>query len=218
MYQQNKEGLPFSLKRVLISIFPIQHYRSKSFRVDLWIVVINLVFLIPLLDAFLIYFSIERADFIFFIREHLKYFKQINLAETMSLTPTQVNYLFTLGVFVSHDFAFYVAHYIQHKYAIFWEMHKVHHTAETLNPLTTYRTHPLSVLFQKGMIVALIILYIAVFKTVVSSRVIAITFLDISIFVFVYNLLALFRHSHVWVSYGILNYIFVSPAMHQAHH
>lgn len=216
--QHRNKKLEFSLSRIFQALFPKNHYLSKSFRLDLWIVILNLFFIFPLLYAVLIYYGIERSDFIAFLRSHFRFLRSIDLEESLSLSKFQVNFAFTLGLFVIHDFFAYVGHYIQHRFPIFWELHKVHHTAETLNPLTTYRMHPLSMMFQKALIFGPTVFFIALFKTIVSPQPTSLTILEISLFVFLYNILVLFRHSHVWLSYGPLNYIFVSPAMHQLHH
>jgi sterol desaturase/sphingolipid hydroxylase (fatty acid hydroxylase superfamily) len=51
--------------------------------------------------------------------------------------------LFTVVFFTFDDFTKYWVHRWMHKWPILWALHKVHHSAETLNPITVYRTHPL---------------------------------------------------------------------------
>ena len=40
------------------------------------------------------------------------------------------------------DFGVFFGHYLGHKVPLFWIFHQVHHSAQVLNPLTTYRGHP----------------------------------------------------------------------------
>ena len=49
---------------------------------------------------------------------------------------------FTLFLLVLDDATRYLVHLAMHRLPVLWAFHKVHHTAETLTPLTVYRTHP----------------------------------------------------------------------------
>ena len=48
----------------------------------------------------------------------------------------------TLTTAVLGDFAVFYFHLLQHRIPFLWELHKVHHSAEVLTPLTVYRLHP----------------------------------------------------------------------------
>ena len=51
---------------------------------------------------------------------------------------------FTLAVMARlRLWAIFVAHYLQHRVPVFWEFHKVHHSAQVLTPITLYRMHPI---------------------------------------------------------------------------
>ena len=50
--------------------------------------------------------------------------------------------LFTFVFFTFDDFTKYWVHRWMHKWPVLWALHKVHHSAETLNPITVYITHP----------------------------------------------------------------------------
>ena len=41
------------------------------------------------------------------------------------------------------DFSKFFIHRFMHKWPILWSIHKVHHSATTLTPMTVFRTHPL---------------------------------------------------------------------------
>ena len=51
--------------------------------------------------------------------------------------------LFTTTSFVADDFSKYLVHRWMHKWPLLWAIHKVHHSAESLTPITVYRVHPL---------------------------------------------------------------------------
>jgi sterol desaturase/sphingolipid hydroxylase (fatty acid hydroxylase superfamily) len=103
---------------------------------------------------------------------------------------------------------------------VLWELHKVHHSAEVLTPLTTFRMHPLDT-FVFGNILAV--------TAAVANGVVAYLFGDttyqyalsgtnIILVVFVHLYVHL-QHTHVWIAFrGILGRVFLSPAHHQIHH
>ena len=51
--------------------------------------------------------------------------------------------LFSVAMFVADDFTKYLMHRWMHRWPALWSIHKVHHSAETLTPITVYRVHPL---------------------------------------------------------------------------
>jgi len=64
---------------------------------------------------------------------------------------------FTFVSALVFDFAAYANHALHHFVPVLWEIHKVHHTAEVLTPITLYRNHPLyavAVILMRAVIVA----------------------------------------------------------------
>ena len=55
--------------------------------------------------------------------------------------------LYSLVTLLVYDFVFYAIHYTEHKVPALWVIHKVHHSAEVLTPLTRYREHFLCLLY-----------------------------------------------------------------------
>ena len=99
-------------------------------------------------------------------------------------------------------------------------MHKVHHSATKLTPLTIYRTHPL-----EGIVFSLRGAFtqgtsISIFVYLFGNSVDLITILGVNIIVFTFNIAGSnLRHSHIGIRYwNWLEYIFISPAQHQLHH
>lgn len=67
------------------------------------------------------------------------------------VNKTLVIVLFSLAAFVAEDFARFLVHFLAHRVPVLWELHKVHHSAEVLTPMTVYRTHPIeSALMRTG--------------------------------------------------------------------
>lgn len=127
---------------------------------------------------------------------------------------------FTLVLFVLDDAAKYILHRLLHQWPILWAFHKVHHTAETLTPITVYRTHPVEgVLFAlRATIVQAIA--VAAFIFFFGERAELVTVLGVNAALFLFNATGSnLRHSHVHISYGRrLEKILISPAQHQIHH
>ena len=70
------------------------------------------------------------------------------LLGTLGESPRlDVNYawmmLYSFVTLLLYDFIFYVIHFTEHKVPALWVIHKVHHSAEVLTPLTRYREHVL---------------------------------------------------------------------------
>ena len=128
--------------------------------------------------------------------------------------------IFTVTLFLLDDAAKYLVHRALHRIPILWCFHKVHHSAETLTPLTVYRTHPI-----EGIIFALRATLvqgtsIAAFFFFLGDRAELVTVLGVNAILFAFNAAGSnLRHSHVWISYGRrLEHLLMSPAQHQIHH
>ena len=134
--------------------------------------------------------------------------------------PIIVVICFTTFQFTIDDFSKYIIHRFMHRWPILWSLHKVHHSATVLTPMTVFRTHPLegiifslrSSLTQAVSISSFIFLF--------GNSVSLFTVLGVNIFVFLFNILGSnLRHSHIGIRYWRwLEYIFISPAQHQLHH
>ena len=135
------------------------------------------------------------------------------------VTPLSVA-IYTVVAVLFFDFAVFLLHYLHHRIPILWEFHKVHHSAEVLNPITLYRMHPVD-LFLTGLGVALLSgLAFAGFFYLTGKEPSPYTLFNLNVIVFVFYLAGYnLRHSHIWLNYpSWLSRIFVSPAQHQVHH
>lgn len=128
--------------------------------------------------------------------------------------------LYTLAVVLGIDLAVWSTHYLQHKVAVLWQFHQVHHSAEVLTPATVYRMHPVDLLFTGLVTIALTGLAFAGFSYLTASVPSDLSVMNVNVVLFVFYLVGYnLRHSHIWVSYPPwLSYIFISPAQHQTHH
>ena len=122
-------------------------------------------------------------------------------------------------LFVFKEFVDYSIHYLQHRVPILWELHKVHHSALHLTPLTAVRGHPLE-MFLQGPVAGItnglafgicgFIFGLSVPELTVSAAILnkAMTI----------GSLDALRHSHFALSFGFLDRVFISPQMHHIHH
>jgi sterol desaturase/sphingolipid hydroxylase (fatty acid hydroxylase superfamily) len=127
--------------------------------------------------------------------------------------------VYTLLFFVAYDFGRFVAHSLLHDVPFLWEFHKVHHSAEVLTPMTSFRAHPidLAVMAWGSAVTTGILAWL--FHRYVDSSIDVYTFLGLHVIFWAGNLIGNLRHWQVWLSYGEkLNHWLISPAHHQLHH
>ncbi|MCB0377865.1 MAG: sterol desaturase family protein, partial [Bdellovibrionales bacterium] len=139
--------------------------------------------------------------------------------QPLAMGYQQVLFAYTLTSFIILDFSRFFQHYIFHKVPFLWEFHKVHHTARVLSPLTLFRTHPLESLVASFRRILVLGFLAGLFTFLTRSMIGVYAILGVNAFDFLFNLAGSnLRHSHIWLSFGPFNYLFISPAQHQIHH
>lgn len=125
----------------------------------------------------------------------------------------------TIVVALATDFAVFLAHWAQHRIPFLWTFHRVHHSARELTFLTVYRMHPVDLLLNSLLLALWVGSTTAVLTWLFAGAAPAWTMYGINIVTFLFYLLGYnLRHSHVWLDYGPLDHVLISPAMHQIHH
>lgn len=163
--------------------------------------------------SFLISSYSMSVFFLSFLRENLGDIKPL----TQSLWVSRFSY--TLFTFVLLDFFAFFQHYLMHRVRILWKIHKTHHTAKVLTPLTLNRIHPIEMFISMIRNVLVLSISSALYIYLFQIPVYGFDILGVNLFSFLFNALgANLRHSHIWISFGFLEYIFISPAQHQIHH
>jgi sterol desaturase/sphingolipid hydroxylase (fatty acid hydroxylase superfamily) len=126
----------------------------------------------------------------------------------------------TLVLFIAYEVGYFVDHYLKHRVPFLWKLHKVHHTAEVLTPLTNYRNHPLDNLIF-GYMLSIFIGGASGVLAWMFDRKIDIVSIDgrnILFLVFLWTIGHL-QHSQFWIPFGgVWGRIIMSPAHHQIHH
>lgn len=189
-----------------------KYWWNSSTKIDYQIYFLNallkVLIFIPWLD-FSYYFSKQTVIFLNSI---------FHQAQAWPATPP-VLFAFTVLVFCYDDFLRFIHHYLMHKVSWLWHFHQTHHSAKILTPITLYRAHPVEVLIATVRNALSAGVAVGVFVYLFSSQVSYFQILSINIFGFAFNFLGSnLRHSHIPVSFGILENVFISPKQHQIHH
>jgi sterol desaturase/sphingolipid hydroxylase (fatty acid hydroxylase superfamily) len=127
--------------------------------------------------------------------------------------------LYTFVLFLSYDFTFFLLHYAEHKLPALWAIHKVHHSAEVLTPLTRYREHVLEGPLYSIQAAIGYAVPAGVFGWLSAGSIAPVTYFDVGVFTLLFGFAGAFRHYHVQFRYPRwLESWLQSPAMHHTHH
>lgn len=144
----------------------------------------------------------------------------VAILPTVALDRGLVTGLFSVAAFTAEDLARYGMHRAMHRVPALWELHKLHHSAEVLTPLTVYRTHPVEGALMTGGAALAVGLTAGVTMWLFPGGLTAWELSGVYALQYLWNAAgANLRHSHIWLSYGprVERYL-VSPAQHQLHH
>lgn len=126
----------------------------------------------------------------------------------------------TVTLWIAYEFAYWFDHYLSHRSAWLWAFHKVHHSAETLSPLTVFRVHPVDSIVFYNIVAVMTGVTAGVMHWLVGAGVSPWTIGGANI-ITVAALLTVkhLHHSHVWIAWnGWFGRVLLSPAHHQIHH
>ena len=127
--------------------------------------------------------------------------------------------LATLVTMLAIDFSSYLAHLAMHRIPFLWSIHSVHHAAEKLTPLTTYRQHPLEPLILNTCRGCASAIALALFHAVFTKQTPVITVFGMGAGFFVYMFTTNLHHCPIPVRYPRwLRTVLISPHHHQIHH
>ena len=136
-----------------------------------------------------------------------------------SLAPVALAGLFTLVFFLVDDASRFGLHWLLHKVPALWYLHRVHHSATSLTPITLYRVHTLEMALYFIRSLVVVSLVTGLFIYLFQGRITGWDLIGVNIFAFLFNLLgANLRHSPVNIHFGVFERWLVSPAQHQIHH
>ncbi|NRA66911.1 MAG: sterol desaturase family protein [Pseudobacteriovorax sp.] len=199
-------------RRELKKLFSWQIWSHPSSRLDILILLTNYVLRVFLFPSRVLAIAGVAAVVSYSLR-------QMFSVPQLGLSVAVVTGIFTLVSFVVDDFSRFYLHYLQHKIPFLWRFHRVHHSAEVLTPLSLYRTHPVDMLGSLIRSALAVGFVTGVCFFLFGDSLSGWDIIGANAFGFLFNLLgANLRHSHVWLHFGALESVFISPAAHQVHH
>lgn len=200
-----------------------ESFWSYVFRKDVWLsrsafVDYGLIFLNSFFKVFLVgpYFV-----FGFYLSYKLEAFlPELFGYPTQGLSETATIIWYSITLIIVSDLATYLVHGMMHYVPMFWEFHKVHHSAPSLNPVTQYRVHPVELIMNNAKAILVLGLVTGVFRYLSAHPIEELTLIGANVFSFAFLFFGSnLRHSHIPLKYfGWLEYIFISPFQHQIHH
>ncbi len=127
--------------------------------------------------------------------------------------------LYTLVFFVVEDGSRFLLHRTMHRVPWLWAIHRVHHSATALTPLTLFRVHPIEMLLYFARSVLVFGVVSGSFIYLFSRQLSGFDILGVDALGMLFNLIgANLRHSPIWLGFGRAERWFISPAQHQIHH
>ena len=127
-----------NLREAINKIFDKKILLSKSAKSDYLLFFINQIIMSVISPVLITQLAIATALFY--------YFHSVSWLDAGVWNNTPLVIIisaFTLFHFLLEDFSKYFVHRLMHKWPILWAIHKVHHSATFLTPMTVFRTHPL---------------------------------------------------------------------------
>jgi sterol desaturase/sphingolipid hydroxylase (fatty acid hydroxylase superfamily) len=126
----------------------------------------------------------------------------------------------TLALFLAYEFGYWLDHYLKHRVPALWELHKVHHSANVLTPLTVFRIHPLDGLIFSNILAVSLGVTNGVANYLFGKPVMLFSIDDTNVILVLFvHIYVHLQHTQLWIAFtGLAGRIFLSPAHHQIHH
>lgn len=192
-------------------IFPPEHFKSIDTRIDLIVFALNKVLWVPAVVAITSFLIVEASASV--LLESVFGDRARQQAQSIPALIVQI-----LAGYLSVEFAFYWVHRLMHTNKFLWGFHRCHHSGEVLTFLTGERNHPVEILLQiaAAALMSGTAMAAALYVTGVTMH----PALPFALFLVAIGVefLDKLHHSHFRISFGPLNYLFVSSRMHQIHH
>ena len=212
--QRRLRGKRVRIRTLVRGLLPTRLIRSASARADI------AFFLFNSLAAGALFGWALLSSHAIALFVHARLEALLGAYQGPGLAPWLAASIMTLGVFLAYEFGYWIDHFLKHKISFLWAFHRVHHTAQSLSPLTNFRVHPVD---------SIVFLNILALATGAASGVLSYTLgpsvrpftlgggnaiLIVGLYLSVH-----LQHSQVWIpARGFLGRIVVSPAHHQLHH
>jgi sterol desaturase/sphingolipid hydroxylase (fatty acid hydroxylase superfamily) len=205
-----RQGRPVSLRAMVRAMFPRHRVFSASARTDLGFTLLSITASTALLGwAVMSHLGIAAA-----VEAALGRPLSLGLPAWLAVAAM------TLALWLAYEFAYWFDHLLKHKIPALWAFHKVHHSAETLSPLTVFRVHPVDSIVFYNIIAVITGFVMGIMHWLVGAGVSPWTIGGANVLM-IAGLLTIkhLHHSHAWIAWGgVWGRLILSPAHHQIHH
>lgn len=117
------------------------------------------------------------------------------------------------------DFLRFGSHRLMHRIGPLWDVHKVHHSADFLTPLTNHRSHLIEEVIQQGVTGLSVGPLLGGMAYLTATSISTNTLLGFDAYMLIDTLsFAMLRHSHIGLCFGPLERYLMSPRQHHLHH
>jgi sterol desaturase/sphingolipid hydroxylase (fatty acid hydroxylase superfamily) len=211
---ERKRKRPVRVKVLARALFPRRLFRSASGKADLLFAIFN-IFIAGMLFGWAIMSSVEVSRL-----TQSALTSAFGAHGPTTLPEPLCAALMTLALYLAYEFGYWLNHYLSHKVSVLWEFHKVHHSAESLSPLTNFRVHPVDSIVFYNMIAISVGLTAGVMNFNFGRGASGFALGGTNILLLIAGVaLTHLQHSHLWISFsGRLGHFILSPAHHQIHH
>ena len=211
-YVRSDHGMRKTPWQCMRYLFPLHVLKLKSCKIDGLFVVVQWFSHLVLIGPLLVFniaaaVALNRALILLF-------------GARPEVAPTGWVYGLIVAVtVVLTDFGYYFAHYLLHRYRFLWELHKVHHSAEYLIPISRRRLHPVEEVFDSAVVMVFAGTWVGAIAYVLGVPISTVGAAGADAYLLL-NTLSFYhlRHSHIPMSYGWLERWVISPAQHHVHH
>lgn len=211
--QKRRRGR-YSLRALARAIFAKKLMAHESFHADVKLFVLSTI-LTPVIVSGLIISTSAVSTVVHAMLTNV--FGRNAPIDCSSLT---IRLAATVVLFLAYEIGYWFDHYIKHRIPFFWELHKLHHTAEVLTPLTNFRNHPLDSMVFGYNLAFFIGGASGVMEWLLGNRaeMFSVDGKNILFIIFLWTIGHL-QHSQFWIPFrGVWGRLVLSPAHHQIHH
>jgi len=185
-----------------------------SFHADVKLFVLSVVLMPPIVGALVVSTGAVSMG----VQTMLT--KLFGANEPVAVFDFHMKLVATVVLFLAYEIGYWVDHYLKHRVPFLWELHKLHHTADVLTPLTNFRNHPVDSIVFGYMLATFIGAASGALAWFYGQKAefFAVEGKNLLFILFLWTIGHL-QHSQFWIPFrGLWGYLILSPAHHQIHH
>jgi sterol desaturase/sphingolipid hydroxylase (fatty acid hydroxylase superfamily) len=189
-------------------------FARESFHADVKLFVLSVVFMPAIVGALVV----STATVSLGVQSALTHL--FGAHDPVAAFDFRMKLVSTVALFLAYETGYWLDHFLKHRVPFLWELHKLHHTADVLTPLTNFRNHPLDSIVFGYMLATFIGAASGVLAWAYGQKpeFFAVDGKNLLFILFLWTIGHL-QHSQFWIPFrGVWGYLILSPAHHQIHH